>query len=407
MRFSTLVILTTFLPGIAWGQPWKPGFIQSLKNGAVYAEDSEGKPLIAHRTDDAMIPASTMKVATAACAIKVLGRDFRYVTDFLLTRDGRLVIRGAGDPFLVSEELAQAAHEIAKTAKTLKSFRGIVLDTSYFDKNLVIDGTANSPNPYDALNGALIANFNTINVHKMGSGPRAALYSAEPQTPLTSTAREAAAKLGSGKQRINIGQDPRRGARYAGELMAEFLKKEGVNVEEKFEIAETPEGSDLLYHHLSSRRLEDVVRELLKFSTNFMANQVFLTVGAHVYGAPATVEKGQRVLSDFLKKDVGWSDFSVHEGAGLSRKNHVTAREMVNLLKFFEPNSDLLPEEEGGKFRAKTGTLTGVNTLAGYMPLPDGKHARFAILVNDNVPFDYKFKLGRLLYAGLNNSGQK
>jgi len=46
--------------------------------------------------------------------------------------------------------------------------------------------------------------------------------------------------------------------------------------------------------------------------------------------------------------------------------------------------------------------LTGVNSLAGFFPMKDGKTARFAILVNSPVPFDYKFKLGKMLYKGIN-----
>ena len=49
---------------------------------------------------------------------------------------------------------------------------------------------------------------------------------------------------------------------------------------------------------------------------------------------------------------------------------------------------------------AKTGTLNGANTYAGYFPLPGGHMARFALMVNDHVPYDYKFKLAKMLYNG-------
>ncbi len=383
------------------GDSWQVHFTVALKNGGAYAETEDGKVLFEHRGRDSFIPASTMKIATAACALRVFGRDFRFPTDFYLTKDKRLVVKGYGDPFLVSEELAVAAASLA--ANGLKGVSGIVLDASYFEPDIKIDGTANSANPYDALNGALIANFNTVNIHKMGSGARAAVYSAESQTPITSLAQETAKDLPAGKQRINIGQDPRKGARYVGELMAEFLKKEEVRVEGPIELGTAPEGAQHVHRHLSSRRSEDVVRELLKFSTNFMANQVFLALGAERFGAPANVEKAQTVLRDCLKNDVGWTNFHVHEGAGLSRKNAVTPRQMVELLRYFEPHLDLLPLEHEA-FRAKTGTLTGVNTFAGFFRKNDGKTVRFAILVNAAVPFDYKFKLAKMLYDGVNGN---
>lgn len=378
---------------------WKSDFTAALKNGGAYAETEDGKVLYDHRSKDHFIPASILKIATAACAVETLGRDFRFPTDFFLTKEEKLVVKGYGDPFLVSEEFELIAHELAE--KGLKEVNGMILDTSYFAPGISIDGTSGSPNPYDALNGALIANFNTVNIHKMGSGPRASVYSAEAQTPLTPIAEESAKDLPAGKQRINIGQDPRKGARYVAELLTEFLKKQGILVKGGMEIGEKPEGARLLVRHLSSKRLEGVLRELLNFSTNFMANQIFLVMGAEKFGAPANVEKGRKVLREFLADKVGWKDFEVMEGSGLSRENSVTPREMVALLEEFSPHLDLLPREID-VFRAKTGTLTGVNSLAGFFPIKDGKTARFAILVNSPVPFDYKFKLGKMLYDGVN-----
>ncbi|HSA58323.1 MAG TPA: D-alanyl-D-alanine carboxypeptidase [bacterium] len=398
--FLPLLLLLACSP-LSAGDSWQVHLTVALKNGGAYAETEDGKVLFDHRSRDYFIPASTMKIATAACAIDRLGRDFRFATDFFITQDKRLIVKGYGDPFLVSEELAVAAAALA--SKGVKEVKGILLDTTYFEPDIKIDGTSNSTNPYDALNGALIANFNTVNVHKMGSGPRAAVYSAETQTPITPIAVESAEGLPPGQQRINIGQDPLKGARYVGELLSEFLKKEGVRVEGPIVPGAAPKNAQPVYRHLSSRRAEDVVRELLKFSTNFMANQVFLVLGAERFGPPANVEKAQTVLRDCLKNDAGWTNFHVHEGAGLSRKNAVTPRQMVDLLRHFEPHLDLLPREEG-VFRAKTGTLTGVNTLAGFFPMSDGKMARFAILVNSPVPFDYKFKLAKMLYDGVNAS---
>lgn len=400
-RFFLSLLLSFVCFPLSAGDSWQVHFTVALKNGGAYAETEGGKVLFEHRSREHFIPASIMKIATASCAIDRLGRDFRFATDFFVTRDKRLIVKGYGDPFLVSEELAAAAAAIA--SKGVREVKGLRLDTSYFGPDIKIDGTSNSANPYDALNGALLANFNTVNVHKMGSGPRAAVYSGEEQTPITPIAVAAAGELPAGKQRINIGQDPLKGARYVGELLVEFLKKEGVIVEGPVEMGPVPTDAERVHRHLSSRRIEDVVRELLKFSTNFMANQVFLVLGSERFGPPANVEKAQTVLRDCLKNDAGWTNFHVHEGAGLSRKNAVTPRQMVELLRHFEPHLDLLPREEG-VFRAKTGTLTGVNTLAGFFPMSDGKMARFAIMVNSPVPFDYKFKLAKMLYDGVNSA---
>lgn len=385
-------------PAASVSEEWRRDFVRALKNGGALVEEDSGKILFSHRSETSFIPASTLKIATSACALVTLGRDFRFPTDFFIIPDGRLVVKGYGDPFLVSEEMTLIADALA--ARGLKEVPGILLDVSYFEPGILIDGSSHTPNPYDALNGALIANFNTVNVHKTGSGARAAVVSAEPQTPLTAVTLEAAQGLPSGKQRVNIGTDPLKGARYAGELLAAFLKKRGIEVRGGMEIGKSPPDAKLLYHHLSSKRLDDVIRELLDYSTNFMANQLFLVMGAERYGAPANIEKGRRVLKEFLTNKVGWRGFELLEGAGLSRLNQVTPRQMIALLREFEPYRGLLPKEED-LFQAKTGTLTGVNTFAGYFSLANGHTARFAILVNDTVPFDYKFKLAKMLYAGI------
>ena len=153
--------------GDASSEEWKRGFILALKNGGALVEDDSGKILFSHRSETSFIPASTLKIATSACAIETLGRNFRFPTDFFLTGDNRLVVKGYGDPFLVSEEMTLIADALA--ARGLTEVSGIILDISYFEPGIIIDGSSHTPNPYDALNGALIANFNTVNVHKTGS----------------------------------------------------------------------------------------------------------------------------------------------------------------------------------------------------------------------------------------------
>ena len=138
----------------------------------------------------------------------------------------------------------------------------------------------------------------------------------------------------------------------------------------------------------------------MEYSTNFTANQLFLVLGAKAYGAPATFEKGQKVLQEFLRQEIGWKNFELWEGAGLSRKNRVTAKQMMQLLHFFEPYRELLPEKYG-VIHAKTGTLYGVNTYAGYFPNGNGELVKFVILINDQVAYDYKFRLARKLYQGI------
>jgi len=376
---------------------WKQDFVRALKNGGAYVESERGTVLFDYQSQKHFMPASTIKIATAACAIQQLGLDYRFSTDFFLTPNKELLIRGYGDPFLISEEINLIAKELIK--RGLRTVNGIILDPSYFDPGLKLDGRSASLNPYDALNGALVANFNTVYVLKDKSGQ---IESAEPQTPLTPIAHEVAKNSPIGKHRVNLGTDPETSSRYVGELLASFLKRYAVDIPPNIpiRIEETEKKLKLFYRHRSSKSLVEVIRGLLKFSTNFMANQLYLVMGANKFAAPATLDKAQKVFQDCLQNHIGWSDFVVIEGAGLSRHNRVTARQMMQLLRKFQKHRNLLPLEKK-VFRAKTGTLTGVNTLAGYFSRDNGELIRFVLLVNSPVPHDYKFRLAKQLYQAV------
>lgn len=368
---------------------------KSLGGGGALAVNAQGEVLYAHRADSAFIPASTLKIATLAAALHHWGPTHRFRTEFYLDKQQRLVIRGLGDPGLVSEEFPLIAKALAQRVSEV---RGFVVDDSYFDPQLQIDGVGGSANPYDARNGALLVNFNTVFLRRDAAGR---VSSAEPQTPLTPIAQRAGTRLARGvTERINLGAEPEIGEKYFVELLREFLSREGVKIQMGFTRAVVPSDAELLYSHASTKTLEEHGKALLEYSTNFLTNQIFLLLGAERFGAPATVAKGKRALEQFLRTEIGWSDFAVFEGAGLSRNNKVTPRQMIALLKYFERHRDLLAIEQQ-HFRAKTGSLRGVSTLAGYFSRPERSDVRFAILINDASSRDQRFAAAKALRACL------
>jgi D-alanyl-D-alanine carboxypeptidase/D-alanyl-D-alanine-endopeptidase (penicillin-binding protein 4) len=344
--------------------------------GAVLAVDADGRVLASHRPDRPLVPASILKIVTAAVALEVLGPDHRFETRFRRTPEGDLVVSGRGDPHLVSEELARIAR--ALRSQGLERVRHLLLDDSYFERGLVLHGTHRSLNPYDAYNGALCVNFNTIFVRV---DDRGGVESAEPQTPLTELARRAAVESGAkGRVRVNLAESPAQCLRYAGELLAAFLGREGIEVEGEIRrFREDPDPFPLFHVHRSNWTLEDLLRKMFRYSNNFMANQIFLAAGASRHGPPATPEKARRAVGRFLES-AGIEDLHVEEGSGLSRRTRVTASQMVRVLDRFRPHRHLL-ECEGGAC-AKTGTLHDVQSLAGYLASNTGSPVSFVILLN-------------------------
>lgn len=361
-----------------------------LKNGGVRVEREDGAPLLRYRDTEYFIPASTLKVATTFCALETLGRNYRFTTNFYRGDKNTLYIRGSGDPSLVSEELNVIAQRIAPL---LPRIDRITIDPSLFDPDIDIDGSSASLNPYDSKVAAFVGNFSSAALARRKDGT---IISAEPQTPLTPLSRQAGMKLKRGSsERINLGHSWQVGTQYGGELLGEFLRRAGVAGTLEIAVGSIPTYAKKIYEHRSSKNLEEISQGLLKYSTNFTANQVFLTLGISRFGAPATVEKGQQAVTECLEKKVGWKDFHIEEGSGLSRRNRVTPSQMTSLLKRFEPYQDLLNVEED--FTAKTGSLRGVNTLAGYFDLSSQERVRFAILVNADVEHSYKYKVARVL----------
>jgi D-alanyl-D-alanine carboxypeptidase/D-alanyl-D-alanine-endopeptidase (penicillin-binding protein 4) len=165
--------------------------------------DADGNELVAQNADEPFIPASVAKIVTAWLAPEVLGGDYRFQTRLYLDDRRVLYVRGGGDPFLISEELALLASRLV-AAIGKRPLTGIVLDASYYPAELRIPGIESSNEAYDALNSALAVNFNTIYAVRRGNSIR----SAEKQTPITPlTISEFRARGPKGRGRISLRQE--------------------------------------------------------------------------------------------------------------------------------------------------------------------------------------------------------
>lgn len=361
--------------------------VLSMTTASLLVEE-RGRLVIAHQPDRPMVPASTMKILTALAAIERWGLDYRFTTEFFVDADHWLWVRGGGDPFLVSEELDLVVAALVERGVT--RLKGVATDSSLFVTGAEIDGRSSTNNPYDAPVSALAVNFNTVNV-KVGAGQ---VTSAESQTPMTALARSLANGLNAGRHRINL-RDQSLAPRYLAEILIAKLRESGVEIEDGWKEARVPGRLSPIYTHSNSRDMSQVLRAMLDFSNNFIANQLFILLGEAQPGVPLTVGEARRTINRWASDRFGWENFYVEEGAGLSRKNRLSGRQMLALLDAFFPYRDLLPEESTGVM-AKTGTLRGVSCLAGYLWRKD-KWIPFSLMINQTVPYDMRIRVAQTL----------
>jgi serine-type D-Ala-D-Ala carboxypeptidase/endopeptidase (penicillin-binding protein 4) len=358
----------------------------------VLVVDEKGNELIAQNADKPFVPASVTKIVTAWLAMEVLGGDYRFETKFYLDKDRVLYVRGGGDPFLISEELAPLAQELV-AAIGKEPITGIVLDASYYPSDLRIPGIEESNESYDALNSALAVNFNTIAAVRKGNK----VSSAEKQTPITPIAiSQFRARGPNGRGRISLAQDPAVSLQYAGELIAAFIEQAGGSVKGKITTGTVPADLKPVYIH-KSRTLSQILVQLLIASNNYIANQVFLEIGGTL-GGSVSLEKSLKVANQMLAANGLADAIYLEEGSGISRNDHFTARGLAKVLELFAPHANLLHGHDGGM--NKTGTMTGVHTLAGYADTKGHGRVRFVISTK-NSDGNMRFQLAHAIEAGL------
>ena len=357
---------------------------------AVLVTDINGKDIYAWNAEKALIPASTIKIITGIAAIERFGLDFQFRTDFFHKED-TLWVKGYGDPFLTSEELDIVAINLIRqmNLQFLRVNR-IVVDGTHFPL-LKVPGRVISNQPYDAPLAAVSANFNTINVRKRGK----VITSAEPQTPITPLAKQLASNLSNGVHRINLRQTDT-SEQYFAELLAAKLKEHGFNETIESKTGFTPFEAKLVYQHVNSKTMREAVHDMMIFSNNFIANQLFLQMRSP--DTPIGFPASSQYVKQLLIKELG--EAQIVEGSGLSRNNKLTARQLNALLLRFEPHKQLMKSYLNGKAYAKSGSLNGVHNLAGYITKND-KDYFFTFLFNQGVPWRYRNTLLQELYATL------
>ena len=161
----------------------------------------------------------------------------------------------------------------------------------------------------------------------------------------------------------------------------------------------------LLIQSYDSPELGEIIRDMNKISSNFIAEMVVKTLGAELKGTPGSWPKGLEVAEDLLAElGIPRGTYVLKNGSGLNDTNRFTARQLATLLQAvwrrFPVASEFVSSlgiaardgtmrlrmegtDAAGRLRAKTGTLERVTALSGYVQSLGGERFVFSVLVND------------------------
>ena len=387
---------------------------------------------------DALInPASNAKLFTTAAALKLLKPEFRFRT-YYYTRGrikdgvlwGDLIVKGGGDPTVVTERLQRVANEIYLLG--IQRIRGnIIVDASYFDGDMLPAGWEMEENPdraYAAPISGLSLNYNAVGIHvRPGERNTPAIVSIDPAVGYVTLQGEVQTKRWGRRLRISTKPDrdttvvevsgavgyraqPRRWYRrvydpplYFGSALAHFLRMRGVRVKNRIVKGTVPPGARLI-HVDASPRLTRITSDLNHFSNNFIAETLVKTIAAEATGEPGSFATGLAIVREFLETEVGLEpgSYVYGNGSGLNDVNRFSAAQVVKLLEFMSADFEIGPEFVNSlavagtqgtigfrmkhgpakrRIRAKTGTLTGVSALSGFVVNPRNEVLTFSILV--------------------------
>ncbi len=384
MAYLLLILSVLALPGMGISRAAAEKEFDPLKallgpHDSIVAADPAGRILVSKNPDKKLVPASILKVLTSLSAFHYLGAEYRYPTEFYLDRESNLKIKGFGDPLLTSEIVDQIAGHLAAVLENPTGIRNLIIDESFFTRPLTIPGISSSSQPYDAPNGALCVNFNTVYFTRTPSG----YISAEAQTPLLPFAENRIRALHLKSGRYVLSRVANENAVYAGKLFQYFLQRHGVRFSGTVREGLVNQAEDrLIYRQVSPFPLSQVVKKLLRYSNNFTTNQLFISSGIQALGPPGNLTKGLTALQHYASNILGIENMSLVEGSGISRRNRVSANEMLKILEAFKPHYRLMRNNDREYY--KTGTLNDIRTRAGYIDA--GGHRLYSYVVMVNTP---------------------
>ncbi len=370
-------------------------------------------------------PASVAKAITALYALETLGAAYQFRTRLVATGPisdgvlrGDLVLAGGGDPTLQTDQLAAMAADLARAGVRQVSGRLLVWGGALpFVQEIANDQTPQAG--YNPSISGLNLNFNRVHFEwrRVGSDYSVAMDGrsnshrpavsmahvrvVDRSSPLYTYQRSAArddwtvarSALGATGSRWLPVRHPEL---YAGEVFRSLAAARGITLPAP-ELSRTPPaGRDLVTHR--SEPLQDILRDLLRFSTNISAEAVGMMATTARSGRPSRLAASASVMSDWARVRYGMSSARLVDHSGLGAASRVSMGDLANMFRRAGQEGALRPllrqhqlrdarnnpvASPGVDVQAKTGTLFFVSALGGYVAAPGGRDLAFAVASAD------------------------
>jgi D-alanyl-D-alanine carboxypeptidase/D-alanyl-D-alanine-endopeptidase (penicillin-binding protein 4) len=413
----------------------------------------DGETVYRRASDGRQQPASNTKLVTSVAALDVLGPDYRFSTTAHTTGrrhgpvlDGDLYLRGTGDPTMLAADYDALARQVA--ASGLKVVRGkLVADDTWFDDVRLGASWAwdDEPYSYSAQVSALTASPDTdydagsIIVRVAPGADGTAVVTTEPPTDYVTIANTAVTGAAGSANTINVdrvhgantitvtGSIPQGGAvtnrwmavweptGYAAALFRAALSRHGVRVLGTTTRGAVPAQAATVVAERRSMPLRELQVPFLKLSNNLHAEILVKAMGRATRDQ-GTWSAGLAAMADRLPAyGVDPARLSLRDGSGLSRMDQISPDQLATLLgaarsrPWFAEWYQALPiagkadRLVGGTLRnrmrgtaaegmvhAKTGTLTGVSSLSGYVTTAGGEQWVFSMVTNNSIGVNLK-----------------
>ena len=398
------------------------------------------EPLLTFNADVPRNPASVVKLVTTYAALEALGPTYQWRTEAYVdgrieggTLTGDLLLKGYGDPYLVTERLLLLQRELRN--RGLRVIDGdLVIDNTWFAREELDPGAFDGQDyrVYNALPDALLVNYQAVNFIFRPDAARGRVeIMADPalaNVEILNSMRLFKGGCGSSKSGISmvVGSSPSRPrVTFSGSLASQcgeyqllrsmldgpafaygafrgLWEEQGGRLTGGLRQGQVPAGKTP-FVTFPSPPLAEVIRSVNKFSNNVMARQIFLTLGAEKFGPPGTLEKGRQATTAALANlGLNFPELRLGNGAGLSRDTRMSAASMGRMLlaahdSQFQPEFQASLSLSGldgttrrrfrndpspGDMHLKTGTLNGVTGIAGYVHSESGADYVVVMIVN-------------------------